>query len=333
VILDQALAPPDTRHLEVLTGQFGLYEHAILDRPRRSHGYTTDDNARALVVLSDIRPDGPGTRRYLEFVLAGRVPGGWHNRMSPFGVWIDARGSDDAHGRALWGLGSVLATEHAGRVFPVFSKGLDFESPHPRSNAYAVLGAVAALRSWPAAPKIEAFLQRTARRLPRPQSGAWAWPEPRLTYDNARIPEALMAAGAMLDDENMVADGLVLLEWLIETETHERGFSFTPVGGRGPDEKGPAFDQQPIEAWAMADACLRAIFVDGGSLWDTSLAAAAAWFLGRNDTGAILYDHSTGAGYDGLEAAGVNLNRGAESTLAALGALQAGHRLVRSPVG
>lgn len=333
MILDQALAPPDTRHLEVLTGQFGLYEHAILDRPRRSHGYTTDDNARALVVLSDIRPDGPGTRQYLEFVLAGRVPGGWHNRMSPFGVWIDARGSDDAHGRALWGLGSVLATEHTGRVFPVFSKGLDFDSPYPRSNAYAVLGAVAALRAWPAAPKIEAFLYCTAARLPRPHSGAWIWPEPRLTYDNARIPDALMAAGAMLGDENMVTDGLVLLEWLIKTETREGGFSFTPVGGRGPGERGPAFDQQPIEAWAMADACLRAISVDGGSLWDTGLAAAAAWFLGRNDTGALLYDHSTGAGYDGLEATGVNLNRGAESTLSALGALQAGHRLVRAPVG
>ena len=137
----------------------------------------------------------------------------------------------------------------------------------------------------------------------------------------------------MLGEENMVADGLDLLEWLIKTETGERDFSFTPVGGRGPDESGPAFDQQPIEAWAMADACLRAISVDGGSLWDIGLAAAAGWFLGRNDTGALLYDHSTGAGYDGLEAAGINLNRGAESTLSALGALQAGHRLGVAPVG
>ena len=333
MILDQALAPPNTLHLEVLTGRLGLYEHAVLDRPRRSCGYTTDDNARALVVLSHIRPHGLGMRRYLQFVLAGRVPGGWHNRMSPFGVWVDARGSDDAHGRALWGLGYALATEDAGRVFPVFSRGLDLESPHPRSNAYAVLGAVATLGAWPAAPKIEAFLHCTARRLPRAHRGAWKWPEPRLTYDNGRIPEALIAAGALLDDDNMVADGLDLLEWLIKTETGERGFSFTPVGGRGPGERGPAFDQQPIEAWAMADACLRAISVDGGSLWATGLAAAAAWFLGRNDTGALLYDHSTGAGYDGLEAGGVNLNRGAESTLSALGALQAGHRLVKAPVG
>ena len=272
MILDQALPSPNTHHLEVLTGPFGLYEHAVLDRPRRSCGYTTDDNARALVILSRISPDHPGMRRYLEFVLAGRVQRGWHNRMSPFGVWVDARGSDDAHGRALWGLGYALATKDPSRVFPILSRGLDLDSPHPRSNAYAVLGAVAALRAWPAAPKIEAFLHRTARRLPRPHRGAWQWPEPRLTYDNARIPEALIAAGAMLGEENMVADGLALLEWLIETESGERGFSFTPVGGRGAGERGPAFDQQPIEAWAMADACLRAISVDGGSLWDTGLA-------------------------------------------------------------
>jgi hypothetical protein len=330
--LDRAHPSPNTHHLEILTGQLGLYEHALLDRPRRSCGYTTDDNARALVVLRHIRPDHPGMRRYLEFVLAGRVPGGWHNRMSPFGVWVDARGSDDAHGRALWGLGSALATEDPRRVFPVLTSGLDLDSPYPRSNAYAVLGAVAALEAWPAAPKVEAFLQRTARRLPRPRRGAWKWPEPRLTYDNARIPEALLAAGATLGDESMVAEGLDLLEWLIETETGADGFSFTPVGGRGQGESGPAFDQQPIEAWGMADACLRAITVEGGSRWDIGLTDAAAWFLGRNDSGAILYDGSTGAGYDGLEATGVNLNRGAESTLAALGALQAGHRLVRAPV-
>ena len=168
MIVDPALASPNTRHLEVLTGQFGLYEHAVLDRPRRSLGYTTDDNARALVVLSHIRPDGLGMRQYLEFVLAGRVPGGWHNRMSPFGVWVDARGSDDAHGRALWGLGYALATKDAGRVFPVFSRGLDLDTPHPRSNAYAVLGAVAALGLGPPPRRSRRFSTAPPGAFPAP---------------------------------------------------------------------------------------------------------------------------------------------------------------------
>ena len=321
--IDSALASPTTQHLEVLTGPFGLYEHAIMERPRHSCGYTTDDNGRALVILGRLKPDHPGAVRYLEFVLNGRMPGGWHNRMSPGGRWIDVLGPDDAHGRALWGLGSALTNHDPSRVFPVFSAGLDLDSFYARSNAYAVLGAVAALDAWPSAPRVETFLGRTAHRLPRPRPGAWKWPESRLTYDNARIPEALIAAGSRLGDDSMVGDGLILLEWLIEVERGERGFSFTPVGGRGPGETGPAFDQQPIEAWAMADACLRAGTVDGGSRWDTGLTDAADWFWGRNDTGAVLYDGRTGAGYDGLEANGVNENRGAESTLAALGALQA----------
>lgn len=330
--LDSALAAPTIHHLEVLTGPFGLYEHALMERPRQSCGYTTDDNGRALVILGRLDPDHPCAMRYLEFVLTGRVPGGWHNRMSPSGRWVDVRGPEDAHGRALWGLGCALATHDPSRVFPVFSGGLDLDTLHARSNAYAVFGAVAALTAWPSAPRVEKFLRRTAHRLPRPRRAAWAWPEPRLTYDNARIPEALIAAGSTLDDDSMVSDGLTLLEWLMQVERAGSGFSFTPVGGRGPGESGPAFDQQPIEAWAMADACLRAAMVDGGTQWETGLTDAADWFLGRNDTGAVLYDGRTGAGYDGLEAKGVNENRGAESTLAALGALQARRDRDRGPV-
>jgi hypothetical protein len=129
----------------------------------------------------------------------------------------------------------------------------------------------------------------------------------------------------------MTEHGLSLLAWLIDTERGRRGFSFTPVGGKGPGESGPAFDQQPIEAWGMADAALAAAAADPGGPWLEAVADAAAWFLGRNDVGVALYDRSTGGGFDGLEAAGVNRNRGAESTLAALAALHAG-ALARSLV-
>ena len=159
----------------------------------------------------------------------------------------------------------------------------------------------------------------------------WPWPEPRLTYDNARLPQALILAGEALGDPGMTEHGLSLLEWLIDTERGRHGFSFTPAGGRGPGEFGPAFDQQPIEAWAMADAGLAAAAVDPGGPWLEAVDDAAAWFLGRNDVGVALYDRSTGGGFDGLEAAGVDRNRGAESTLAALGAQRAGE-LARSLV-
>jgi hypothetical protein len=115
-----------------------------------------------------------------------------------------------------------------------------------------------------------------------------------------------------------------LLDWLIGVERGSEGwFSFTPVGGRGPGDPSPAFGQQPIEAWGMADACLAASRVDDSAHWSLGLEDAAYWFLGRNDMGVDLYEAATGAGFDGLEASGANVNQGAESTLSGLGALQA----------
>jgi hypothetical protein len=122
-------------------------------------------------------------------------------------------------------------------------------------------------------------------------------------------------------DDVAVKDGLVLLDWLIETERGTDGFSFTPVGGRGPGDPKPAFDQQPIEAWSLVDACHAAWEVDQSPHWRQAMDEAAHWFLGRNDSGLGMYDPDTGAGYDGLGPGWVNLNRGAESTLAALGSL------------
>ncbi len=150
----------------------------------------------------------------------------------------------------------------------------------------------------------------------------WPWPEDRLAYDNARIPEALLAAGALLPNDGLFAAGLRLLEWLVTMETHDGHFSFTPVGGWAPGEPRPGFDQQPVEAAAMADACGRAWSLTGDRRWKDGVEAVARWLVGANDTGAVLYDPQTGGCGDGLGPDYTNLNQGAESTLAALSVLQ-----------
>jgi hypothetical protein len=236
-------------HLRRLTGRHGLYEHARHNTPRISHGHTTDDNARALVVLSTAFPhraEGEAFEPYLRFVVSGKVEGGWHNRMSHAGVWTDRRGSDDAHGRAIWGLGFVIGSGYQPEAaVEALRIGLRFTSQHPRAVSYAVLGAVAALGSGPVDSAAERFLSTALPRLPEPRVGSWRWPEERLSYANARIPEAMIRAGHALGDSGRLQTGLDLLAWLIETERGERGFSFTPVGGRGPDDPRPAVDQQP----------------------------------------------------------------------------------------
>lgn len=311
-------------HLGRLMGPHGLWEHALYRDPRPEHGYCTDDNARAVVVTAgEGSPEADAIfERCLEFVARAHTPKGFRNRMSAEGEWLDEIGSEDAHGRAVWGLGVAAG---AGRLpdglYPVFESACRRRLRYSRAAAYAVLGAVAALADDRAADSARAALALLVPKLPALNPGSWRWPESRLTYANARLPQAMILAGAATDDALLRSAGLHLLEWLVGVEWTGHHYSFTPVAGRGPEETGPAFDQQPIEAWAMANACLTASRVTGDPVWTDRARAAVEWFTGRNDVGVSLYDPDQGAGYDGLEAGGVNLNCGAESTLAALGAL------------
>lgn len=309
-------------HLERLLGPHGLFEHAKLREPRPEHGYCTDDNARALVVTAGL--DTPAARRIfercLEFVVRAHTPAGWRNRLSRGGRWLDDLGPEDSQGRVVWALGR--AARHgrlSADLVPLFEEAAVRPLHHLRSVCYALLGAVAAIGTEVDAAARQA-LDLHLSTLPPVRSGEWGWPESRLTYDNARVPQAMLVAGAAIGEDSVRDAGLALLEWLVQVESGGRGFSFTPVGGRGPGERGPAFDQQPIEAWGMAEACEEAARIGGDPVWWERAASAAAWFQGHNDVGVALYDPQTGAGYDGLEQNGVNLNCGAESTLSALGA-------------
>jgi hypothetical protein len=320
---------PRFDHLLSLSDRTGVFEHAKLTLPRRTHGYCTDDVARALVVvLREPEPTSELERlaeTCLAFLERAQLEDGrFHNRLSPDGRWLDDVGSDDATGRALRAAATaaVHATHHLqrrrGRA--LFETGSRFRSPSPRANAYAILGAVELAD--------EAVVARLAGALPRPaQSPAWPWPESRLTYANALLAEAQIAAGGALGDARLLDDGLRLLAWLVEVETNGGHFSFTPAAGWAPGEPRPGFDQQPIEAGAMAEACARAFDATGDPTWAAHTVRAAAWFLGVNDVGAVLLDRETGGCRDGLEPRGVNLNQGAESTLALLAALQQARRV------
>ncbi|HKX75165.1 MAG TPA: glycosyltransferase [Acidimicrobiia bacterium] len=314
-------------HLKALGGSGGLFEHAERNRPLLQHGYCLDDNGRALVVIARAASCGiefpPELRdRCLDFVTSARRRN-WRFRRGWDGSWKSMK-SDDAVGRALWGLGAATAEwpEPGGkqRARATLGESLGFTSPFWHPPAYTLLGLHAAHQADPDGPW-EAAAARLSSLLPRPQTGLWMWPEPRLRYDNARLPEAMLAAGELLDDSRLMAEGVRLLEWLVETETVEGHFSFTPAGGRGPGGAQPAYDQQPLEAWAMADACLRAAAITGDRSWLSVAGTAVSWFMGNNDQGVPLYDPHTGGCYDGLTSSGVNLNQGAESTLSALGAL------------
>jgi hypothetical protein len=350
--------PLDYRHLLRLTDAGGLFEHADRLEPRREHGYCVDDMARAIVVVArdeaapqDVRAAGD---LYLHLVLDAMTPNGRvHNRLAYRGGWTDAPTVNDCWGRALWALGTVAAQVSTipaitrRRALDAFERGARNRSPHLRAMAYAGLGAAEVLCVEPRHAMAQVLLTDAARfvdtRCVEAATGAaratptradWPWPEPRLRYANAVLPEVLMAAGGALQDEHRRDTGLSLLTWVVRQESAQGDqsghLSVTPAHGWGAGEPRPGFDQQPIEVAALAEACARAYLVTGERQWHETLLRCAAWFEGANDVALSLADSDSGGGRDGLHIDRVNENQGAESTLALLSVRQQVRRVSAS---
>jgi hypothetical protein len=331
-----AAPTPVFAHLLRMTDHRATFEHACMAEPRREHGYCVDDMARVLVVAAR-EPDALGAvkglaRKGLQFLNdAQSYNGPCRNRMDQAGHWTDQPTTDDHWGRCIWGLGTAAA--HSGvslvrRLAVIqFERAAKARSPWPRAMAFAAVGAAELLSFEPGNSAALLLLADYAATVARPETTSdWPWPEPRLAYANAIIPEAMIAAGVALDDPDLKQRGLDLLEWLLGYETIDGHLSPTPVGGRGPQDSRPAFDQQPIELATLADACARAAAADPRALWTDGIRSAAAWFQGANDAGLLMWDTETGGGFDGLLVDRVNINQGAESTLAVISTLQHARR-------
>ncbi len=335
-------------HVVAMTDTIGIFEHALFHAPRVEHGYCVDDVARALVaVCRDERPSEAlaGSQRndpdtmpdlrdiYLRFIESAQTPDGRVvNRRDAQGVTHGDAGLEDCWGRALWALGTAASRSRdedaADRAADRFAVSAGRRSPWPRAMAFAGLGAAELMRTDPG--------RRDARSLLRDAAAAvgdfrscqeWPWPEPRLTYANAVLPDVLIAAGDSLHDDRLVDRGLEMLDWLVELQMQRGHLSVTPAAGWTSGEAWPGFDQQPIEAATLADACARAFELTGNARWSDTVQASAAWFIGANDAGTALYDAESAGCCDGLERHGRNQNQGAESTLALVTTLQHAARL------
>ena len=327
------------RHVLTMTDAVGIFEHADFDVPRLDHGYCTDDVARLLIAI--VREPAPGqelnelARTCLRFLVESQgVTGRTRNRQDVNGRWHGRRGVEDCWGRSAWAFGSAarLAPEEwmRGSATSYFEHASGQRSPHRRAMAFAALGAAELLVVEPRHSRALRLLADAVVTIgPVSADDTWPWPEERLSYANAALPEALIAAGSLLDRPDVLGDGLLLLRWLLDRQVVDGHLSPVPVAGAGRDDRPPAFDQQPIEVAALADACARAESVTGDAAWRSGVELAIGWFTGNNDGGVSMSDPVTGGGFDGLTANGPNLNQGAESTLALITTMQ--HR--REPGG
>ncbi len=328
---------PSFGHVLSLSDDIGIFEHADHAEPRREHGYCTDDVARLLIVA--VREPAE-SQAVLELGLTAfrfltgsqSVTGRTRNRRDANGRWRGGYGVEDCWGRSLWAFGTAArrADDEGMRssALSYFDHGAKQRSPHRRAMAFAALGAAEVAQHDARHRGARALLADAITTIgPLSNDPAWPWPEPRLSYANAALPEVLIAAGHLLDRPDVLDDGLTLLRWLLDRETVDGHLSPTPVDGAGRDDVAGRFDQQPIEVAAMADACARAQAVTGDEDWRRGVDLAIDWFAGRNDVGATMWDVVTNGGYDGLNPTGPNLNQGAESTLALISTMQYAPRL------
>jgi len=340
---------PDVKldRLLALTDDTGMLQHAKYTVPDRAHGYCTDDNARALLVTARVQRLLPENAKlcdklcdtYLAFLLHAfnEERGRFRNFMDYGRRWLEEVGSEDSHGRAVWALGSAVSLLSDARQQPLIVTLFKRAVPacelltSPRAMAFSLLGMTDYLDVMPGDSDIKRLRGDLVEELFKRFSSTkpeWPWPEDKVTYDNSRLCQALIAAGHALQRDDVIEAGLRSLRWLMKQQMSDK--CFVPIGNQGWFVKGgtPArFDQQPLEAAAAVEACLLAHAISQESEWLQYAQSAFNWFLGNNDLNLALYDAKTGGCCDGLEINGVNRNQGAESTLAWLQALTAMHRI------
>ena len=325
------------KHLRLMTDGTGLLQHATFTVPNRAHGYCVDDNARALIVATtaqDLNRLEAGltdlSSIYLSFLADAfnAEAGRFRNLMSYDRQWLEDVGSEDSHGRALWALGVMVGWgRNDGQVAvatQLFRAGLPALEHFSASRAIAfpILGIQAFLRrngdDAQARQLMSELGGRLENRFRQFATEDWRWHEEMLTYDNARLPQALMACGRTTGDHDMVALGMNVLEWLRDIQLDPAVGWFAPIGNRGWFSKSGAkaqYDQQPLEAAAMIGACIEAYEYAHEEEWIELASTCFDWYLGKNDQQIKLYDHATGGCRDGLQQDGANENQGAESTL------------------
>ncbi len=334
------LPPLKLNHLQNMTDKTGMLQHAIFIVPNYSHGYTTDDNARALLVsilldeLGNIESSELASR-YLAFLgfAFNTQTKRFRNVMDYQRNWLEDNGSDDSHGRALWALGTVLnhSSTHALNSMAawLFEQTLPaiLLTTSPRAWAFALIGIYEYSQKFAGDRRAGQVRDELAGRLLKlyqsNRTDEWRWYEKELSYCNAALPHALLTCGRSIPNAVMIDAGLESLKWLADLQRASDGH-FVPIGSNGFYQLGGVrarFDQQPIEAQAMVSACLDAFRITKDKIWHKEARRAFEWFLGRNDLNLPIYDPTTGGCRDGLHSDRVNENQGAESTLAFLQSL------------
>jgi len=323
--------------IERMTDNCGIFQHSRFAVPDRTHGYCVDDNARALILCNDVIRRGMlgADIERLHAIYAGFVlhsfdvgSGQFRNFMDYSRNWTAGEPSEDSQGRTFWALGHAAATPqcagNSGWAATLLKQATSRAEQiiSPRAKALIILGCAELMQSEHACVRYNDLMQRFADelcgQLVRSRSEGWDWLEDTLSYDNGRIPQAMLVAGRLSGSPMLAPSALSSLAWLCDIQLIDHGM-FAPVGSEsfGRVRQPPLpYDQQPIEAAAMLDACFEAYKTTRDRIWWRRAKTVFSWFYGLNSHDLSLVDPITGQCHDGLNRSGLNLNSGAESLLA-----------------
>lgn len=321
-------------HVNSLTDDTGIIQHAIFNIPNRKEGYCIDDNARALLLSvlnynnKDHKEELP-LKTYLSFIHYMQTENGeFKNFMSYTKAATEAKGSEDSFGRTLMALGYLmngvhlkLLTQTAAGIFSKAYCHID-KLVSLRGIANSIIGVCEFVKyNYPDDIKRDLVIKLADKMMnaySTHKEDGWNWFETILTYDNAILPLALLNAYEITSDENYFTVAFETMEFLESKVLH--GGVFSPIGNQGWCEQGKEtfarFDQQGIDAMAMVLFYKQAYRITSDEIYLSKMYTCYQWFLGNNDLKLPLYDSSTGGCADGLHIKEVNQNQGAESTLA-----------------
>ena len=326
------LPPLKIDYLRTLTDDTGVFQHAKFCIPKRNEGYTTDDNARALIaVVKYLKLRNDKTVKSLANIYLAllnhmqKQDGIFHNYLCYERTFLDGNGSPDAAGRALWACGCVMNSNLPKDMQlvakDIFDRGLPwvFKSTSLRFIAAALTGLYEYYQV-----NSEDNIKQNAEQLgdslvqhfKDQTKDDWYWFEPHLTYDNARLPQALFLAYTMVKKLEFRLVAEKAMDFMINTQIIDK--IFVPVGNDGWYKRGgnrPFYDQQPLEAAAMVDAAVDGYIATKNRKYMDIAKKAFDWFMGKNSCKTVMYDNKTGGCYDGLSENYVNRNQGAESAI------------------
>ncbi|MEJ7678046.1 MAG: glycosyltransferase [Segetibacter sp.] len=322
-------------HVKNLTDDTGIIQHAIFNIPNRKEGYCIDDNSRALLLCVLACKDKknqaallPLLHVYLSFIHYMQTGNGeFKNFMSYTKFCEEERGSEDSFGRTIMALG-YLANEGPSHMLiktgaEIFTKACKHihKLVSIRGIANSVVGICQYIKyNYPDDLKRDLVIELADKMVgmyEKNKRNNWHWFEPVLTYDNAILPLALLNAYEVTTDEVYMTVALEAMRFL-ESKVFHYGI-VSPIGNDGWFERGGTsakFDQQGIDVMALVLFYQQAFRLTRNKKYLSRMYQSYQWFLGKNDLNLSLHDPITGGCADGLHSEGINLNQGAESTLA-----------------